>query len=152
MLHRKPSDISGFTLVELLIAIAILGILAGIATLQFFSYLERARIARAKSDIKVIEKAVVTFRISNGQWPANLAEADADLKDPWGNPYRYQPVPGTPKGKLRKDRFLVPINSDFDLYSMGRDGKSQGPLTANASQDDIIRANNGGFVGLASFY
>jgi general secretion pathway protein G len=53
-------------------------------------------------------------------------------------------------GGARKDRFLVPINSDFDLYSMGVDGESVGPLTAKKSHDDIIRANDGGYYGLAS--
>jgi general secretion pathway protein G len=50
---------------------------------------------------------------------------------------------------MRKDRFLVPINSRFDLYSMGRDRASVPPLTAKVSQDDIIRADDGAFVGLA---
>jgi general secretion pathway protein G len=48
------------------------------------------------------------------------------------------------------DRFLHPLNSDFDLYSMGKDGLSQAPITARASQDDIIRASDGGFIGLAA--
>lgn len=50
----------------------------------------------------------------------------------------------------RKDRFLVPINSDFDLYSMGKDRETVAPLTAKKSHDDIVRANDGAFVGLAS--
>ncbi len=50
----------------------------------------------------------------------------------------------------RKDRFLHPINSDYDLYSMGKDGRTTEALTAKMSHDDIIRANDGGFVGLAS--
>jgi len=53
-------------------------------------------------------------------------------------------------GRARKDRFLVPINSDFDLYSMGRDGESVPPLAAPKSRDDVVRAANGAFVGLAS--
>ena len=57
---------------------------------------------------------------------------------------------GKGKGGFRKDRFLVPINTDFDLYSMGADGASVGPLTSAVSRDDIVRANDGGFVGLAS--
>ena len=43
-----------------------------------------------------------------------------------------------------------PKNSDFDLYSMGKDGASVGPLTAKASRDDVVRASDGRFVGLAS--
>ena len=50
------------------------------------------------------------------------------------------------------DLSLHPINTDFDLCSVGKDGKSAAPLTAKISQDDIIRANNGGYVGLASNY
>jgi len=53
-------------------------------------------------------------------------------------------------GKVRKDRFLVPLNSDYDLYSMGKDGQSKAPLTAPVSKDDIVRCNDGGYVGLAS--
>jgi general secretion pathway protein G len=51
---------------------------------------------------------------------------------------------------VRKDHKLNPINSDFDLYSMGRNGTSQTQISQKDSLDDIIRANNGGFVGLAS--
>jgi general secretion pathway protein G len=49
----------------------------------------------------------------------------------------------------RKDRFLVPINSDFDLYSMGPDGRTQATLNAPVSRDDVIRAANGAYYGLA---
>jgi general secretion pathway protein G len=76
-----------------------------------------------------------------------------DRRDPWGNLYQYLNIE-TQKGvgKARKDQFLVPLNSDYDLYSMGRDGKSQSPLKAKASRDDILRANNGGYVGLAELF
>jgi general secretion pathway protein G len=53
---------------------------------------------------------------------------------------------------MRKDRFLVPINTFFDLYSMGKDGQSVSPLTAQASRDDVIWANDGAFIGRASDY
>ncbi len=65
---------------------------------------------------------------------------------------RYTPVEGTNKGSLRKDKFLVPVNTDFDLYSKGRDGKSVAPFTAGASRDDVVRANNGGYFGLVQYY
>lgn len=58
----------------------------------------------------------------------------------------------TGNGKVRKDHNLVPLNTDYDLYSMGEDGASVSPLTAKASRDDIVRANNGRYVGLASDY
>jgi general secretion pathway protein G len=76
--------------------------------------------------------------------------------DPWGRPYVYFPFPpskgkgGAPPAGARKDRFLVPINSRYDLYSTGKDGGSAAPLTAKSSRDDIVVANDGGFVGRAS--
>jgi general secretion pathway protein G len=51
------------------------------------------------------------------------------------------------QGTLRKDRNLVPINSDYDLYSLGPDGETRPPLTAGPSRDDIARAADGSFVG-----
>lgn len=54
--------------------------------------------------------------------------------------------------KARKDRKLNPLNSDFDLYSLGKDGLSKPQLTNRDSLDDIVRANDGAFVGLAANY
>ncbi|NIM58084.1 MAG: hypothetical protein GTO16_03950 [Candidatus Aminicenantes bacterium] len=44
------------------------------------------------------------------------------------------------------------LNSDYDLYSLGKDGKSEGPITAEESQNDVVRANNGTYIDLASDY
>ncbi len=59
---------------------------------------------------------------------------------------------GSNTGEARKDGNLVPINTNFDLYSMGKDGKSKPPLRAKDSLDDIIYANDGDYIGLASDY
>ena len=56
-----------------------------------------------------------------------------------------------PQG-LAKGPQPVPINSSYDLFSQGKDGQSSPPLTASASRDDIVRANDGDFIGLASRY
>ena len=76
------------------------------------------------------------------------------MTDPWGNLYVYHKfvIPPGIAAQARKDRFLVPINSQYDLYSMGKDGDSRLPLSVPVSQDDIVAANDGGFVGLASRY
>jgi general secretion pathway protein G len=87
--------------------------------------------------------------------PDSLADVGYDnLRDPWGNPYKYLKIidnadPGV-NGKRRKDHSLVPVNSDYDLYSMGPDGDSKAPFTARASRDDIVRASNGAFIGPVS--
>ena len=143
----------GFTLVELLTVIAILGTLSSIAVPAYSRYVEKARITTCIAEIRMLEKGIFAYEGKNGNLPNNLNNLGlGNVLDPWGNPYQYLVVAGTPIGKLRKDRFLVPLNSDFDLYSMGQDGNTLPPLTAHASHDDIIRANDGGYVGLASEY
>jgi general secretion pathway protein G len=52
----------------------------------------------------------------------------------------------------RLDRFAVALNADYDLYSLGGDGESAVSLTETASRDDVVRADNGGYIGLASEY
>ncbi len=146
-----PSDQGGFSLVEVMIVIALIGTLMAIAVPNYITYREKAKNAQAISDIRNMEKIIANFAIDNDRLPVSLAEIGmGGHLDPWGRPYAYVRVAGTPKSKLRKDRFLVPVNSDYDLYSMGRNRSSVPPFTAKASQDDIVRANDGGYVGLVS--
>jgi general secretion pathway protein G len=143
----------GFTLIELAIVIAIIGTLAAIAVLTVSTYRSRAQKARAIQEIRMIEGEIIAFEVNDGHLPLDLTDIGlGSLRDPWGNPYQYQSFEAVPKGKWRKDKFLVPINSTYDLWSMGPDGKTAGPLTAKASRDDIIRANDGRFIGSASDY
>jgi len=118
---------------------------------------DRARISQARSDIAMMGNKITDNFVDYGQYPVTLEELDfSKLHDPYGFAYEYLLIFGKKKneiqGKWRKDRFLVPLNYDFDLYSVGKDGKSVAPLTAKASHDDIIRANNGRFIDLASKY
>jgi general secretion pathway protein G len=139
----------------------IIGTLAAIAAPALQDVLEKARVAAAIGDIKTLEIEIVQWEALNyGEPPTSLAAVGrATLVDPWGNPYQYLPFPPDPDkggrkapGGARKDRFLVPINSSFDLYSMGKDGVTSAPLTAKNAKDDVIRANDGGYVGLAEGY
>ncbi len=141
------------TLIELLIVLAVIGILASIGLVLYYNFTYQAQIARAVADIAVVSSEISTFETMNERLPNNLAEVGrAALLDPWGNPYQYLNFSLGLVGQQRKDHALVPINTDFDLYSMGRDGASQPPLTASASADDIVRANDGQYIGLASGY
>ncbi len=144
----------GFTLIELMMVIAILGTLAAIAIPNYISYRERASYIATIETMRTIERQIIIFNLENGRFPNDLAEAGLDhLRDRWGNPFGYLNIEtSTGNGKRRKNRNLVPINVDFDLYSMGPDGKSKSPLTARESRDDIVRANNGAFLGKASDY
>ncbi len=144
----------GFTLIELLLAIALLALLVAIAVPSYAGFAERARVAQAISDMGRIQLAADRFRPNNNdEFPASLAEIGLDtLKDPWGRPYVYLNISLANVGQLRKDKNLVPLNTDFDLYSKGPDGDTAKPLSAPASRDDIVRANNGAFVGKAENY
>lgn len=133
---------------------AIIGTLSAIAIPNFIRYRQRALEARAIVEIKQIGTEITLFQVDTGNLPESLADIGlGSLLDPWENPYQYlncETAKG--KGKFRKDHNLVPVNTDFDLYSMGPDGKSQSPFTAQASRDDIVRANNGQYVGSVSNY
>ena len=145
---------AGFTLIELLIIMAVLSIILGMAVPAYFKALDQAKTTRAIGDIKAIQHDIEYFELSKRRLPDTLDDVGrGDLNDAWGNPYQYLSFAGLKgKGKMRKDHSLVPLNTSYDLYSMGEDGKSSMPLSASASQDDIVRANDGGFVGLASDY
>ncbi len=143
---------AGFTAIEIILVVAIIGVLGALAYPSYASYRERTKVAQAVIDIKTMDAKLQHYRIDNYAYPATLAGIGmASKADPWGNPYQYVNLEATKDhGKARKDKNLVPINSDFDLYSMGKDGASVGPLTAKPSRDDIVRASDGRFVGLAS--
>ena len=143
---------AGFTLIELMVSVAILGTLLGIGIPAYTNYIDQARIAKAIAEISTLQREVLEYDAANETLPDDLNAINRGaLLDPWGNPYQYLKLgPPATIGKARKDRFLVPLNTDFDLYSMGKDGKSSPPLTAAASFDDVLRANNGRFIGLGS--
>ncbi len=149
-------DRRGFTLIESIVAVAILGILASIAVPAYNLYLKRAKISHAIAEIQMLSTAINAYRNDHNRYPATLNDLGNDygtLTDPWQHPYQYLNIADggiKGKGSLRKDKFLNPLNTDYDLYSMGEDGQSKPNLNAPVSQDDIIRAANGGFIGIAS--
>ncbi len=145
----------GFTIVELMTSLVITSILAGMAIVKSKATIEQAKIAKAIGDIRAIQVEIQAFEVGGQPLPLSLVDVGrAQFLDPWGRPYEYINFDavsrggGVPPG-ARRDVFLVPINSTFDLYSRGPDGQSRPPLPAGPSQDDIVRGNDGGFIGVA---
>ena len=149
---RKFSAL-GFTIVEIMIALAIAGLLMMIAVPAYQDYTKRVSDGDAEKDISVIQLTIDDYALTTGALPNSLADIGmSGIEDPWGNLYVYGNHNVIPPGHRRKDHSLVPINSDYDLYSKGEDGASNWPLTANASKDDIIRGRDGSFIGPATEY
>jgi general secretion pathway protein G len=142
----------GITLLELVATLAVLGTLVAIFVPGFVDYLRGNRVERAILDMRLID-ADIRIWGAGQEFPVSLDELGRPLRlDPWGHPYVYLRIETANRGAWRKDRFLNPLNSDYDLYSMGPDGLSRPPLTAAMSRDDIVRAGDGAFVGRAEDY
>jgi general secretion pathway protein G len=154
---QSQKRVRALTLVELILAIAILGTLAAVAVPSYSNYIDKARNSAAMADIREVELGIVRFQAERGRPPDTLAEAGIPTPlDSWGRPYQYTRIAGLSEAerdaKCRWNKFEKPLNDDFDLYSMGKDGKTKPKTTHKDSFDDIIRANGGAYVGLASEY
>jgi general secretion pathway protein G len=127
-------------------------LLGSFAIPAFTGYIERSRVARAVSDIGTLSLQLYRWERDTSTLPTTLAEAGLSGDDPWGRPYVYRRAADVRQTELRKDSELAPLNSDFDLYSLGPDGVSALALPAAPSHDDVVRAGNGAYIGLAVNY
>lgn len=148
---RHTRTARGFTLIEVMLVVVLLGVLAAVALPFYKGYRERVRLHQAVIDITAMSIVASNYWNDNRAYPTSLADIGfAGRLDPWGTPYVYYNIDAKGKGGARKDHALNPLNTDFDLYSSGVDGQSKPQITQRLSLDDVIRASNGAFVGLAS--
>lgn len=146
----------GFTFLELLMTVAVVSLLAAVAVPSYAGLMERQRVQQSARDLINIAAQIERYRTTHFKMPDALSDLGFAIpKDAWGRDYRFlnfnSKAPGV-TGMIRKDHNLHPLNSEFDLYSVGKDGASAAPLTAQPSRDDVIWARDGSFVGLAADY
>jgi len=158
----------GFTIIEVAIVLAIIGILAAIAVPAYTRYIDRSRVNLCIRNIRLFEHAIKKFELDNMRLPNNLNELGAvslldengnqktqtpPHLDHWGNPYGYLNLPNdNPPAypNARRDNNNKPLSEDYDLYSMGANGVTAKPVANGNGADDIIRASSGAYVGLGA--
>ncbi len=120
----------GFTLLELLVVVAIIGLLAGFVAPRYFSQVGKSEVGIAKAQIDALEKALDQYRLDVGRYPSNELGLSALVERPagepkWNGPYLKKSVPLDPWGKAYA--YKVPgKRGDFELVSFGRDGQPGG--------------------------
>jgi general secretion pathway protein G len=133
MRSRLHRSVRGFTLIEIMVVVVIIGLLAAVILPNVFGNVEKAQITKAKSDIRAIEAGLTMYKLDNYKFPSTDLGLQALVQrpndptvrnwreggylqrislDPWGNPYQYV-FPGT-RGQ------------EYDLYSFGADGQEGG--------------------------
>ena len=122
---------AGFTLLELLVVVAIIGLLAGYVAPRYFGQIGKSEVATAKAQIDALEKALDQYRLDIGRYPATEPRLVALVTRPateprWSGPYLRKDVPLDPWGKPYRYRSPGEQGRDYDLVSYGKDGQPGG--------------------------
>ena len=121
---------AGFTLLELLVVIVIIGLLAGYVAPRYFSQVGKSEVQVAKAQIEAIEKALDQFRLDTRHYPSPEQGLDALVAKPsnepnWSGPYLKKAVPADPWGRAYLYR-IPGEKTEYQVFSYGRDGKAGG--------------------------
>ena len=120
----------GFTLLELLVVLVILGLLAGYVAPKYFSQVGKSEVKVARAQIDGLEKALEQYRIDIGHFPSTEQGLAALMVKPadearWDGPYLKKAVPNDPWGKPYQYR-MPGEHGELDMFSFGRDGQPGG--------------------------
>lgn len=119
----------GFTMIELLVVLVILGLLAGLVGPQFFGKVDSSKVRTAETQVKMLKMALQTYRLDVGQYPESLEglrRAPSNVTQYWDGPYLEESIPLDPWN----NSYVYELNSKaehgFYLYSYGADGSAGG--------------------------
>jgi len=133
-MKQTQSKQHGFTLLELLVVMVIIGLLAGYVGPKYFAQIGKSEVKTAKAQIDSLEKALDQYRLDNGHYPSTdngLAALNAVPANEakWQGPYLKKKVPNDPWGKPYQ--YKIPgEHGEYDLWSLGSDGMSGGSAEA----------------------
>lgn len=130
MSERTKSQL-GFTLLELLVVMVIIGLLVGYVAPKYFAQLGKSEVKAARAQINGLEKALDIYRLDNGHYPStedglNALTAKPSSEAKWNGPYLSKAVPLDPWGNAYVYRNPGANGADYDLISYGKDGKPGG--------------------------
>ena len=141
MIRRQPGQLSrGFTLLELLVVILIIGLLTGIVAPRFLGQIGRSETTAARAQLDAFDKALQAYRVDTGRFPSTGQGLRALVSQPadeprWRGPYLRDDVPLDPWGSAYQYRNPGSTGRDYDLLSYGRDRVQGG----SGDDADIVR-------------
>ncbi len=138
MACRSAPYSRGFTLLELLVVMVIIGLLAGYVGPKYFQQIGKSEVKTAKAQIAAFEQALDQFRLDTGHYPTSEQGLQALMTNPdnqphWSGPYLKKLVPQDPWGKPYQYR-APGQHGEYDLFSLGKDGQVGG---ADEAQDIV---------------
>lgn len=151
---ERSSRHRGFTLIELMAVVAIIAIVTSLALPHLKDAFSAAREGKAISELTGLDRNITEYLSRTGELPASWSDLEIGEmpKDPWGNQYIYHNHDLISIALIRRDGPIIPLNSDYDFFSTGPDGEWLPNIANLLSVDDIVRAENGEYFGLARNY
>ena len=125
--NKQRRRVAPFTLIEVVVVIVILVTLASVATPMYMNYIEKSKIATAKTQIKLLDDALQQYKLDVGTYPSDLQGLmeNIDQSEKWDGPYIKPRVPLDPWGG--EYQYIFPgEHGEFDIYSFGADGQEGG--------------------------
>ena len=131
---RQPARAAGFTLLEMIVVLVIIGLIMGLVGPRLFGQADKAKVQTAQTQIKMLGGALQTMRLDISRWPTEqeglalltTRPANPQAVPGWAGPYLDEAVPMDPWGKPYQYQPQASASQPYTLYSFGADGKPGG--------------------------